>query len=183
MNHKRRRELRYVALIIILLACLSSCKSSKVYTDASSMRGRTVSGSLKERYAALLDVPPSEISNERLYKFIDSWIGVKHQDGGMDKRGTDCSGFTCILQKEVYNRRTARTARQMADQVKRKYEEELQEGDLVFFDFSRKFDHVGIYLKNNRFVHVSTKRGVIISDLKDSWYYKYFSRGGSVKEQ
>ena len=70
----------------------------------------------------------------------------------------------------------------MAENIKRKYEDELNEGDLVFFDFNgQKFSHVGVYLQNNRFVHVSTSKGVIISNLKDPWYYKYFSRAGSVK--
>ncbi|WP_202913644.1 C40 family peptidase [Pararcticibacter amylolyticus] len=171
----------FAALVTITLF-FSSCGSRKILTDASGMRGKAVSGSLTQRYSALLNVPEREITNEKLYKFIDSWMGVPHRGGGMDKGGTDCSGFTTILQKEIYNRKVDRTARDMAENVKRKYEEELQEGDLVFFDFSKKFDHVGVYLKNNKFVHVSTSKGVIISDLKDPWYYKYFSRCGSVKE-
>ena len=70
----------------------------------------------------------------------------------------------------------------MAEDVKRKFEKDLKEGDLVFFDFDgQKFNHVGIYLQNNKFVHASTSKGVIVSDLKDPWYYKYFSRAGSVK--
>jgi cell wall-associated NlpC family hydrolase len=82
----------------------------------------------------------------------------------------------------VYNQSIPRVARQMAEQVKRKYEEELREGDLVFFDFDgQKFSHVGVYLVNNKFVHTSTSKGVIISDLRDPWYYKYFSRAGTFQ--
>lgn len=100
----------------------------------------------------------------------------------MDKKGVDCSGFTFLLEKEVFGKDLPRTARTMADKVKRKYERDLEEGDLVFFDFDgQKFSHVGVYLHNNKFVHASTSKGVIISDLKDPWYYKYFSRAGSVK--
>lgn len=151
-------------------------------TDSSKARGKEFKGSLKERYAALLDVPEKEIKNEKLYRFIDDWMGVPHKSGGMDKRGADCSGFTIALQREIYNKNLPRVAKQMAESVKRKYEEDLQEGDLVFFDFSgQKFSHVGVYLKNNRFVHSSTSKGIIVSNLKDPWYYKYFSRCGSVK--
>ncbi|KAA8477148.1 lipoprotein Spr [Arcticibacter tournemirensis] len=172
-----------IFLFFIFCIVLSSCKTRKVITDASGLRGKNVSGTVKERYSVLLNIPENEITNEKLYKFIDSWMGVPHRAGGMDKGGIDCSGFTTILQKEIYNRTMPRTASGMADFVKRKYEEELKEGDLVFFDFSgKKFDHVGIYLHNNKFVHVSTSRGVIISDLKDPWYYKYFSRCGSVDD-
>lgn len=149
-------------------------------TDASNMRGRNFSGSLEDRYSMLLDVSPKEIKNDKLYKFIDAWMGVPHRDGGTDRSGIDCSAFTNLLQKEIYRKTLPRSASQMAEVVKREYEEDLNEGDLVFFNFSRKFDHVGVYLKNNKFVHVSTRKGVIISDLKDPWYYKYFSRCGVV---
>ncbi|MGV3704586.1 MAG: C40 family peptidase [Arcticibacter sp.] len=170
--------------LYLLAGCLAftSCKSRKLITDASSARGKELSGTMEQRYSTLLGVPESEIRDQRLYKFIDDWMGSPHRLGGMDKGGIDCSGFTTILQKEVFRKNVARTAREMADQVKRLYEEDLKEGDLVFFDFGgQPFNHVGVYLHNNKFVHVSTSKGVIISDLKDPWYYKYFSRCGSVK--
>ncbi|GHE23484.1 hypothetical protein GCM10017764_04520 [Sphingobacterium griseoflavum] len=70
----------------------------------------------------------------------------------------------------------------MGEHVKRKYEDKLREGDLIFFSFGGKnIDHVGVYLHNNKFVHVSTRKGVIISNMKDSWYYKYFVRCGTPK--
>lgn len=167
--------------LILASVLFTSCKI-KMSTDSSKIYKGRVSGSLEERYSALLGVSKNELTNKNLYRFIDNWIGVPHRTGGMDKRGIDCSGFTSLLEKEVYNRQVPRVARQMAEEVKRKYEDELEEGDLVFFNFyGQNFSHVGVYLHNNKFVHASTSRGVIISDLKDPWYYKYFSRGGSVK--
>lgn len=172
----------FYLLIVIVSLLYTSCKSKKIITDASKSKPVT-SGSITERYASLLNVREKELDNEKLYRFIDSWIGVPHRAGGMDKKGVDCSGFTSILEKEIYDRSVPRTAKSMAESVKRKYEEELKEGDLVFFDFAgQKFSHVGVYLHNNKFVHASTSKGVIISDLKDPWYYKYFSRAGSIKQ-
>jgi hypothetical protein len=168
--------------LLLSFLALSSCKSTKMLTDVSSARNKELKGSLKERYALVLGVHERAIKNERLYRLIDDWMGVKHLSGGMDKRGIDCSGFTLMVQKEIFDRQVPRTSRQMAESVKRKYEDELHEGDLVFFDFNgQKFSHVGVYLQNNRFVHVSTSKGVIVSNLKDPWYYKYFSRCGSVR--
>lgn len=181
---RKRRILPFLAVVILLFAVfLSSCKSKKMLTDARDARNKPkITGSLKERYSAILNIPEREIKDEKLYRFVDEWMGTPHRIGGMDKKGVDCSGFTTLLEKEIYNRTVSRTARQMAENVKRKYEEDLEEGDLVFFDFEgQKFSHVGVYLRNNKFVHTSTSKGVIISDLKDPWYYKYFSRGGSVK--
>jgi len=173
---------KIILVFLGLFLCLyTSCKSKKILTDASKAKSID-KGSLTERYAALLNVKEKELENEKLYLFIDSWIGVPHRLGGIDKKGVDCSGFTFLLENEVYDRDLPRNARTMADKVKRKYEQDLKEGDLVFFDFDgQKFSHVGVYLHNNKFVHASTSKGVIISDLKDPWYYKYFSRAGSIK--
>jgi len=179
MNYIGSRKIFICAICSLVL--LGSCNSQKFATHSSKASGIKFSGTIKEKYAATLGVSEKQITNEKLYNFIDNWIGVPHRSGGMDKRGIDCSGFTSILQKEVYNQWVPRVARQMAEQVKRKYEDELKEGDLIFFDFDgQKFSHVGVYLINNKFVHTSTSKGVIISDLKDPWYYKYFSRAGSV---
>ena len=177
----RVRSIVFLYLVIFTPLIYTSCKSKNIITDASKSKAIS-SGSIKERYASLLNVKEKELDNEKLYRFIDNWMGVPYRSGGMDKKGVDCSGFTFLLEKEIYNRDLPRIARTMADKVKRKYEEDLKEGDLVFFNFDgQKFSHVGVYLHNNKFVHASTSKGVIISDLKDPWYYKYFSRAGSVK--
>ena len=175
------RSIVYFYLVILLPLFYTSCKSKKIITDASKSKASS-SGTIKERYAYLLNVKEKEIENEKLYGFIDNWIGVPSRIGGIDKKGVDCSGFIFLLEKEVFNKDLPRTARTMAEKIKRKYEQDLEEGDLVFFDFDgQKFSHVGFYLHNNKFVHASTSKGVIISDLKDPWYYKYFTRAGSIK--
>lgn len=180
----KRHSSSFILYILVASLVFSSCKSKKILTDARDKRNApAVKGNVKERYSAILNIPERELKNEQLYRFIDGWMGTPHKLGGMDKNGVDCSGFTTILEREIYGRTLSRTAKQMAGDVKRKYEEDLEEGDLVFFDFDgQKFSHVGVYLRNNKFVHTSTSKGVIISDLKDPWYYKYFSRAGSVKQ-
>lgn len=157
--------------------------SPTVLTDASDAKAKTSSTrkSLMDEYAEVLGVSPKELKNPALYQMINDWMGVPHRLGGQNKNGVDCSAFVSMTLKAIYGKETPRTAAQMADQVKRKYESQLKEGDLVFFSFgSRQIDHVGIYLANGKFVHVSTSRGVIISRLQDNWYYKYFKRGGPI---
>lgn len=154
----------------------------RILTDATtSPRDVSVSRNLLEGYAEVLGVRANELGNPKLYELIDQWMGVPHRSGGMDKRGMDCSAFVGMVIQDVYGKTLPRTSRDMADQIKRKYERQLKEGDLVFFSFGkRNIDHVGIYLNNNKFVHVSTSKGVIISDLKDTWYYRYFTRAGTI---
>ena len=59
---------------------------------------------------------------------------------------------------------------------------ELRTGDLVFFKINNdKISHVGIYLKNNKFIHASSYRGVTVNDLDESYYKKYYYASGRVK--
>ncbi|MFH2096248.1 MAG: NlpC/P60 family protein, partial [Bacteroidota bacterium] len=59
------------------------------------------------------------------------------------------------------------------------YKMTLKMGDLVFFCIKGgKVSHVGIYLKDGFFVHASTRAGVIVSNLGESYYKKYFCRAG-----
>lgn len=154
-----------------------------ILTDASSAPKDVRAGKqLLEGYATVLGVPVDELQRAELYGFIDDWMGVPHRTGGTDRRGLDCSAFVGLVMREVYDKNVPRASKDMADHIKRKYEQQLQEGDLVFFSFGRRtIDHVGIYLHNHKFVHVSTSRGVIISDLRDPWYYKYFTRAGTSR--
>ena len=70
----------------------------------------------------------------------------------------------------------------MYNQCKHISKQELQEGDLVFFRIdSKDISHVGIYLQNNKFVHATTKAGVMIDDLDEEYYKKYFISGGKTK--
>ncbi|MDB5135211.1 MAG: NlpC/P60 family protein [Mucilaginibacter sp.] len=128
-----------------------------------------------------MGVDVESIQNGRLYAFIDQWMGTPYKFGGLDKDGIDCSGLAFLLEQQVYNISIPRITSQQVTIIKRKYEEELLEGDLVFFDYDgKKFSHVGIYLQNGYYVHASSSKGVMIIKLRDPYTYKYFSRGGSV---
>jgi cell wall-associated NlpC family hydrolase len=53
--------------------------------------------------------------------------------------------------------------------------DELQKGDLIFFDTSKKrkgyVNHVGIYIGDNKFIHASSaKKKVVITSLEKSFY-------------
>ena len=136
---------------------------------------------IADKYALIINVDKSNIQNGRLYTFIDQWVGTPYKFAGQDKDGIDCSGLVQLLEREVYNITIPRVTSQQVITIRRKYEEDLQEGDLLFFDFDGKqFSHVGVYLQNGYIVHASSTRGVIITKLHDPGLYKYFSRGGSV---
>lgn len=185
----------YTLLCFVLVGCGASknnkkrwnqkTTSSTSYSDASGARGTVLkkrNNSLDD-YADVLGVSKSSLKNKELYYFIDEWLGAPHKMGGLTKSGIDCSAFIAEVYKNIYDIQLPRTSRDMAEHIKKKYTKDLREGDLVFFSFGkRSIDHVGIYLHNNKFLHVSTKKGVIISDITDPWYGKYLERCGSFKK-
>lgn len=134
------------------------------------------------KYGQLLDVAVEEVRNFRLYGFIEEWYGTPYRMGGKTKDGIDCSGFVNTLLSSVFQLSLIGTSAQMYEQVKRlKSKNDLREGDLVFFRIGHKrISHVGIYLDNSHFVHASTSSGVMISDLNEAYWKKYYAGAGRV---
>lgn len=164
-----------------LVFILSACHTKKAVLKGKPGEVVKPQGNIAEKYSAIMGVNKSAIQNGRLYAFIDQWMGTPYKLGGMDKTGVDCSAFTVLLQQQVYGINIPRTTSQQLNIIKRKYEDELLEGDLVFFDFDgKKFSHVGVYLQNGYVVHASSSKGVIIVNLHDASMYKHFSRAGSI---
>jgi len=148
----------------------------------SSTYVKSISNFLNLKYASMLGVLPQLLSNDLLYTFIDEWYGTRYRFGGSDKRGIDCSAFVQRLYERVFNINLLRTAVEQFSVANAVWDkEDLREGDLVFFQVkSKRISHVGIYLINNFFVHSSTSNGVMISNLNESYWKKYFARGGRV---
>lgn len=141
-----------------------------------------VSSVLRATYAERLGVPEEQITNEKLYQFIDDWYAVPYKYAGKDKHGIDCSGFTGVLCATVYNKKVSASSKAIYEETKRISMSDLKEGDLVFFVINGKsVSHVGVYLQHNKFVHASTRRGVIISDLDEPYYKKYYHGAGRIK--
>lgn len=121
--------------------------------------------------------------NPKLYAAIDSWYGTPYQYGGCSTSGVDCSCFVGNIFKTVYGATLHRTASDIQkDMSKFVSRNNLREGDIVFFTNSNgKVSHVGIYLKDDLFVHSSTSNGVSISSLENSYWKKHFYKGGRHK--
>ncbi|MEZ5172932.1 MAG: C40 family peptidase [Bacteroidia bacterium] len=102
---------------------------------------------------------------------INDWIGSPYKYGGCSKDGTDCSGMVYTFYKEVFGISLPRSSSELYEKAKKISIEEAKPGDLVFFATkSAKVSHVGMYMMDNKFVHSSTSKGVIISSLDETYY-------------
>jgi probable lipoprotein NlpC len=171
----------YLIPFFAIVLILSACHSKRAVMKGQPGEVVRPQPSIAEKYSSILGVDARSITNGRLYTFIDRWMGTPYKFGGLDHGGIDCSGLAYLLEQQVYGINIPRMTSQQVTMIKRKYEDNLREGDLLFFDYDgKKFSHVGIYLQNDYYVHASSTRGVIIVKLHDPYTYKYFSRCGSV---
>lgn len=172
--------LKYLLFSICFLY-LISCKHQQSTIKTSETSTKT-SSSIKKKYAEKLGISESDIKNEKLYQFIDDWHGVKYKYGGKDKSGIDCSGLTATLYSVVYKKTISSNTKDLVNEVKKIKESDLKEGDLIFFNTNGKsISHVGVYLQNHKFVHASTKKGVMVSDMNEPYFKQTYVSSGRVK--
>ena len=123
------------------------------------------------------DVPGFDYTTirEKMLMEVIKYLDTPYKYGGNTKDGMDCSAFTQILYRDVFNINLERSARLQYTQgsVVSK-DDTLKVGDLVFFNTRKRVKpgHVGIYIGDNLFAHASTKKGVTITSLD----YDYYSR-------
>jgi len=137
------------------------------------------------KYAILMNAPVEELNNEKLIDFIDEWYGTRYRYGGEDKEGVDCSAFVQSFMLSLYGLTVPRTSKEQYAQSGRIKKTELQEGDLVFFHTKGKgksISHVGVYLRNNKFIHASSSGGVMISDLDEEYFHKRYVASGRFRD-
>ena len=111
----------------------------------------------------------------RLTRAIASWLGTPYRWGNGTKGvGTDCSGFTQGLFKEVFSISLPRVSRDQYRIGRSVSRRQLLPGDLVFFDTldQGRITHVGVYMGNDRFAHAGSSTGVVYAKLS----LRYFRR-------
>ncbi len=186
--------LLFLILTLILTGCsfkysddssLSASQNGEYIFQSASLQNTIMQRDLKfKKYREITKSNKSldslSYQNERidlnleLFDFYSEWEGVGYKLGGDSKSGIDCSGFIQKAFKEKFDLSMPRTTVMQSQVGKEIDKSQLLSGDLVFFKTGDDINHVGIYLEDGLFVHASTKVGVTISELSNSYFSKSY---------
>lgn len=126
-------------------------------------------------------------NNTHTHKIIaeaNTWLGTPYKYAGQEKgKGTDCSGFVMKVYESVTGEKLPRNSAKQAEYCLQLHPDEVKQGDLVFFATGKdpaKISHVGIIIDSDSFIHASSSKGVIISDLNSNYYKRTFMMFGRV---
>ena len=117
-----------------------------------------------------------EVSDEELFYSLlmneySHWEGTRYRFGGTTERGLDCSSLVQHIYKNSFKMKLPRTTTWQVKKGVFIARNALKVADLVFFKTGINSRHVGIYVGDNQFLHVSESKGVKISSL-DNVYWK-----------
>ncbi len=104
-------------------------------------------------------------------------IGVRYRwNGDLPQSGLDASGFVRFVFRDKLGFLLPPKSSQMSKVGKPISRDELEPGDLVFFNTMRlTFSHVGIYVGDNKFIHSPSKGSAVrVDDLASTYWDKRF---------
>lgn len=113
-----------------------------------------------------------------------SMVGVPYRRGGDSvQTGFDCSGLVRAVYHQTLGLVLPRRAAEQAKATETIPKEDLQPGDLVFFNTMRRaFSHVGIYIGEGKFIHAPrTGQTVRVEDMNQSYWLRRFNGASRLK--
>jgi len=155
-----------ILLLVVVFGFMSACTSIP-----SSNSGAMINTSVKQSDSA---------QYKRFMGFYSQWQGTPYKFGGTSRSGVDCSGFMVRSFDHVYNVNLPRTTELQMQKGVVVDRGQLKTGDLIFFKTGIKKLHVGVYLKDQKFMHASTSKGVIISTLNNPYWTDAYWHGRRV---
>jgi len=117
---------------------------------------------------------------EQLISFAMEQLNSPYTYGGNSPNGFDCSGFVTYV-FNAYQINLPRISREQYDKAIKIKKNDVQKGDLIFFDSGKGINHVGIIVSEEgeklKMIHASTTQGVVITVIEDSSYWNKRIKG------
>jgi cell wall-associated NlpC family hydrolase len=174
-------------LFIVLIGCtIASCSSKKHISkqNPNKVIHKEAKGKveIKEQKKQLRSESHSKTQNfkkkigvkHKLETHYKKYKAIPYKYGGTSIKGFDCSGFVQYTYKNLFKLNLPRTTGLMLKEGKSVSKSKLRIGDLVLFRTSKRYRHVGIFMGENQFMHVSTKKGLIKSNLDNPDWLKHY---------
>lgn len=162
-------------LLTTVVGLLNSIKVANTYTDNST--GTTVDNLTSINNSTINEETKTSSKINQALGLAEKQIGKPYIWGANGPSSFDCSGLTRYIYKEALGKDIPRTSYDQSTFGQKVDKENLQRGDLVFFDTMNKgrVSHVGIYVGDGEFIHASNPRdGVKKSSLSSSYYEKTY---------
>jgi lipoprotein Spr len=153
---------------------LSSCRSSKKIDSEKHPKSHTEQ----------IQVGKSSKTQKKIIEEAETWIGTPYQYAHAEKgEGTDCSGMVMSVYESVTGVKLPRNSAKQAEFCQEIDAEDVETADLIFFATGKdpdRISHVGIVIDNERFIHASSTKGVVISNFTTPYYQRTFRKFGRV---
>ncbi|RYE23551.1 MAG: NlpC/P60 family protein [Sphingobacteriales bacterium] len=181
---RKRSVLRQVIVLTIFFLSVgfsSAYATNPGKPDALKMDSAYRSDfSFLEEYSKKFGFNIDTFCNQTLITTVAEWIGTPYRHAGYSKAGIDCSGFVSKMYKDIFGIDLTHSSSAMIYQMKETVKkEDLKEGDILFFRIhGKRISHVGMYLGENKFVHASITRGIVVDDLREAYYAKAYYTAG-----
>ncbi len=146
--------------------------SKEVPKQSMFQAGKSYFARVSDRLADSVTGKSDELINRAM-----EVIGVRYRwDAELPQTGLDGSSFVGYVFKDKLGFLLPHKSTQMSRVGKPINRDELQPGDLVFFNTMRlTFSHVGIYVGDNKFIHSPSKgTSVRVDDLSSLYWDKRF---------
>jgi len=161
-----------LVVVVVCTILLVSCSSAPYYSSSDP------SIKISETRVDLNDSDKVKHILNQQYK---DWRHVQHRMGGTTKSGIDCSGLVYQTYRAKLGIDMPRSTKHQSKTGRFIKQEQLRAGDLVFFKTGIFTRHVGMYVDKGNFLHVSTSRGVMISNLEDPYWSDTYWKANRVQ--
>lgn len=170
------RRLASIAWMSLMLIALASCHTVK----------RTYVAERHEVKEPTSISKPGKQSDSKIIQEAYSWLGTPYKYASAEKGcGTDCSGMVMKVYQTAAGYTLPRNSEKLAEFCVPVEDTEVRSGDLVFFATGtdpQKVSHVGIMVDEVKFIHASSSKGVVESNLTTPYYRRTFLMFGRVPE-
>lgn len=168
---KKRTMIRQFLCVLALLALVGCASTGGSVQESASVTPRADAVDLAQRQAV----------HSILMDQYAKWKGTPHRMGGMSQSGVDCSGLVQRTFQARLGHEIPRTTQRQATVGRTVSRDKLRPGDLVFFKTGYKTRHVGIYMGDQEFFHVSSSQGVSLSNLNNRYWASNYWQARRVR--